>query len=302
MTKKERLKIIAIVGQTASGKSTLAVHLAKKLGGEIVSADSRQVYRGLNIGTGKMTKKEMQGVPHHLLDVVSPRRTYTAAQFKRDAERAIQSIVQKEKTPIVVGGTGFYFDVLFGAVVLASVPPNDALRKKLETKTTPQLGAMLQKLDKDRAATIDLHNRHRLVRAIEIAKNKSQISCANHPGKLKYEVLWIGIKHPREILHERINERLLTRLRQGMVAEAKKLHAQGLSYKRMRELGLEYRYLADYLQNKLSREQLIKTLETKIWQYAKRQETWFKRNKMIRWFAPNETRKIEQAVDRLLQP
>ena len=277
----QKPKIIAVVGPTASGKTSLGIYLAQKLGGEVISADSRQVYRGLNIGTGKVTKKEMQGVPHHLLDVISPKKQFTVSDFVRLAEKAYSLILTNKRIAIVVGGTGLYVDMLTGRMSYPDVPPNPALRKKLETKTAAQLLALLAKADPARAATIDAHNSRRLIRALEIAKAIGK-SPAQNPEP-KYDVLWLGLKPAQPKLEANIHKRLLARLKRGMIAEAKRLHKQGVSYKRMDELGLEYRYLALLLQGKISKKEFESQLEQAIRQYAKRQATWFKRNKDIQW-------------------
>ncbi|MCC7500254.1 tRNA (adenosine(37)-N6)-dimethylallyltransferase MiaA [Candidatus Nomurabacteria bacterium] len=272
-------KIIAIVGPTASGKSGLGIYLAQKLRGEVISADSRQVYKGLDIGTGKVTKKEMQGVRHHLLDTTSPKRQFSVDDFVKKAERTITAIHRNGGTPIVVGGTGLYVDMLLGRMSYAEVPPNPALRAKLELLSTDTLFARLQKLDPRRATTIEPHHKRRLIRAIEIA---TAIGKNPAPQTVqKYEVLWLGL-NPAD-LPTRISARLRARLKQGMIAEAKRLHTKGLSYKRMDELGLEYRYLAKLLQKKITRDQFEQELERAINQYAKRQWRWFKRNKDIAW-------------------
>lgn len=274
-------KIIVIVGPTASGKSDLAVKIAKEKNGEVISADSRQVYKGLDIGTGKVTKKEMEGVRHHLLDVASPKQTFTVALFKRKAEKAIADITSRGKIPIICGGTGFYIDSLVFDMDIPEVPPNKELREKLEKKSLEQLFKELQKLDPERAAEIDSKNKVRLVRAIEIAK---AIGKTPKIKKLeKYDVEWIGVDWPDDILKERIHTRLLKRIKSGMIKEAQNLHEKGLSYKRMEALGLEYRYLARFLKNEITREEMISELSTKIWQYAKRQRMWFKRNNEIKW-------------------
>jgi len=295
----KRTKVIAIVGPTSSGKSALAVHLAKEFDSEIISADSRQVYRSLNIGTGKITKREMDKIPHYLLNVASPQHTYTAARYKKQATKIIQHIVRSKKVPIVVGGTGFYFDALFGAVSLPEVPPDKLLRKRLRANTTAELVAVLTDLDPRRAGEIDKHNRHRLIRAIEIASFLGKVPRPSR-GRNLYDVLWIGVTHPPKELRGRIHARLNARFQRGLIAEARKLHTQGLTYKRMRELGLEYRYLADYLQQLISKDALEQMLEVKIWQYAKRQMTWFRRNKEIHWFRPTELQKINRLVSAFL--
>lgn len=270
-------KIIVIAGPTASGKSDLAVKIAKERNGEIISADSRQVYKGLDIGTGKITKKEMCGVPHHLLDVANPKKVFSVADFKKLGQKAINDILSRGKLPIIVGGTGFYIDTLVYDLEFPAVPANKDLREKLSKKTPEQLFKQLQKLDPERAEEIDAKNKVRLVRAIEIVKAIGKIPKVKKSNK--YDIEWIKIDWPDEVLKERIHTRLLKRIRQGMIKEAEKLHASGLSYKRMNELGLEYRYLALFLQNKITREEMITQLETKIWQYVKRQRLWFGRDK-----------------------
>lgn len=279
----QKPKVIAIVGPTSSGKSTLGIYLAQKLGGEVISADSRQVYRGLNIGTGKVTKREMAGVPHHVLDVASTARIYTASDFVHDATVSVRDIVQKEKIPVIVGGTGFYVDTLLGRMSIPEVPPNPKLRVQLEKKTPRQLFLMLKKKDPRRAKTIDPKNKRRLVRALEIAHalGKSPEPITSTP----YDTLWLGIKPSDAVLQKKIHERLLARLKQGMVAEAKQLHKRGLSYKRMDSLGLEYRFLARFLRGDITPEVFVVELERAIVQYAKRQFVWFKRNKDIHWVA-----------------
>lgn len=300
MNSNSHQKIIVIVGPTASGKSDLAVHLAKQYRGEVISADSRQVYKNLDIGTGKITTREMRGVPHHLLDVCSPKKVFTAHEFVIRAQQALPLIAAANKVPIVVGGTGFYIDALLGTVSLAQIPRNDALRKKLEEKTTAQLLTLLKRKNKKRFDDIlqknEQNNRVRLIRAIEVASTPSTPMSRVPLDIREYNALWIGIAPNDDVLRQKIHTRLLTRLRNGMVAEAQRLHAQGVSYKRMDQLGLEYRYLALYLQNKITKNEMIEQLENKIWQYARRQKTYWRRNKNIRWFAPNEYQKIERAI------
>ena len=268
-------KVIAIVGPTASGKTGLGIYLAQKLKGEVISADSRQVYKGLNIGTGKVTKKEMAGVRHHLLDVASPKKQFTVDDFVKRAETALKKI----EAPIVVGGTGLYVDMLLGRMSYPNVAPNPKLRAELEKKSVKQLFAQLKKLDPRRAATIEPEHKRRLIRAIEIAKALGKNPLPS--PEPKYEVLWLGL-NPKD-LQKNISKRLKARIKAGMVAEAKRLHKAGLSYKRMEELGLEYRYLARLLQKQLTQAEFETQLERAINQYAKRQYRWFKRNKDIKW-------------------
>ncbi|MBI2482397.1 MAG: tRNA (adenosine(37)-N6)-dimethylallyltransferase MiaA [Candidatus Vogelbacteria bacterium] len=274
-------KIIVIVGPTTTGKSALAIKLAKALNSEIVSADSRQVYQGLNIGSGKVTKKEMSGIVHHLLDIASPKQRFTVSRFKQAGSKAITQILQSGKIPIVVGGTGFYLDTLVNGLVLPIVKPNLELRQFLSKKTVTDLYQQLKQLDPTRAKTIDQHNPQRLIRAIEIATTLGKVPKIK--VNLNYDPLFIGLDYPDDILKQKINKRLRERLKQGLVAEVKKLHQQGLSWKRLEELGLEYRSVARYLQGKINKLELVTELESAIWHFAKRQRTWFKRNKDINW-------------------
>jgi tRNA dimethylallyltransferase len=292
-------KIIIVSGPTASGKSDLAVQIAKKYKGEIISADSRQVYKDLNIGTGKITKKEMFGIKHHLLDIENPKNKFTAENFRELGEKAIEKIIEDKKIPIICGGTGFYIEALISRENFPNVRPNEKLRKELEKKSLDELLKILETLDKRRFENIDKQNKRRIIRAIEIAKVLGKVPETNLDDS-KYEALWIGTTWPDEILKERIHTRLLKRLKMGMLNEAKKLHTKGLSWKRMEELGLEYRYMARHLQGEISKEEMISELEKEIWHYAKRQMTWFKRNQKINWFKPTEIKKINDLVKKFL--
>ncbi len=292
-------KVIIIVGPTASGKTSLSIALAKKFGGEVISADSRQVYRGLNLGTGKVTKREMDGIPHHLLDVASPKRAFSAQDFVDQAHAAIEDIASRGKLPIIAGGTGFYIDALVGRIALPDVAPDEALRARLQKKTAHQLYAQLVKKDPQRAAMMDTpserNNKVRLIRALEIASNKKRAPATAYPQKSprsdlgaypQAEYCWIGIKPDMEMLDSKIRVRLRERIAHGMINEARTLHAGGLSYKRMTELGLEYRSLAGFLQGKSSRSEMEEELYHAIRRYAHKQLGYWRRNKEIAWFAP----------------
>ncbi len=301
-----KLPLIAIVGQTATGKSAFAVSLAKQLKkhgikSEIISADSRQVYTGLDIGTGKVTKKEMAGIPHHMLDIVSPHRTYTVTRYKKDTDRIIKKLHTKGVLPILVGGTGFYIDSVLYEQTFPEVPPNPLLRKSLEKKSITELLVELKKLDTERYNTIDKANGVRIIRAIEIATALGAVpkSVQSTP---RYDSRTYGITVPDITLKEKISTRLISRIKRGMIAEAKNLHEQGLSWKRMNDLGLEYRALADYLTKNISKEELISRLNTEIWQYAKRQKTWFKRNKDIEWIDGSDLEIVLESIDFLVHP
>lgn len=280
-----KIKLICIVGPTAVGKSDFAVEYALKNNGEIISADSRQVYVGLDIGTGKITREEMRSVPHHLLDVADPKKQFNVEQFKTLAQKAIEDISARGKLPIICGGTGFYIEAVIGNISYPNVPHDQRLRKKLDYKNAEELFKMLSEIDPKFSLSLnnsEKNNKQRLVRFIEVGKKLGQIPPVSKSGSI-YDVEWIGLTAPTEILKERIQNRLVRRIEHGMVEEAKNLHANGLSWKRMEELGLEYRYLAYYLQEKMPLDKIKGLLEMEIWHYAKRQLVWFKRNKDINW-------------------
>lgn len=330
----ERNKILVILGPTASGKSDIAVSLAKKFNGEIISADSRQIYKGLDIGTGKITKKEMKEVKHHLLDVISPKKRFTVSDFVRLTNLTVVQIVKRGKVSIVCGGTGFYIDALLGDKQIPEVPPNLELRKWLEKKSAEELLEILKRLDSNRAKNIDAKNPRRLIRAIEICKALEGVpKLADNSERLadrKYEALKIGIAPIKEITHpnpslilkegakgkgyildeeklkERINKRMERWFKQGLLKEVQNLHKSGLSWKRMREIGLEYKLVAEYYTTRkkpkgtLDILQLKKKMSEKTWQYAKRQMTWFKKDKKIVWFS-SKIGLIEKEVKRFLK-
>lgn len=281
-------KKIVILGQTSTGKSDFAVKIAKQIKGEIISADSRQVYKGMNLGTGKITKKEMQGIPHYLLDIYSPKKIFTVSDFKKRADRAILEITKQGGIPIICGGTGFYIDTLVNNLDLPEVPPNKKLRQELDKKTAQELFEILKKIDSTRAENIDSKNKVRLVRAIEIAKTLGKVPPISNVGRWTSDIFKIGLTLPPEILKERIKTRLLSRIKKGMIKEVKNLHKSGISWKRLKELGLEYRYVSMYLEGILTKDEMIEKLNSEIWKYAKRQKTWFKRDKSIIWIDPRK--------------
>ncbi|MDI6820638.1 MAG: tRNA (adenosine(37)-N6)-dimethylallyltransferase MiaA [Patescibacteria group bacterium] len=276
-------KLIVIVGPTASGKSEFAVTLAQKFNGEIISADSRQIYKGMNIGSGKITQAEMKGVPHRLLDIADPKRTFTVAHFQKHAHKAIEDILKRGKLPVLCGGTGFYIQSLIDGLVIPEVKPKPKLRRELFKKSTEELFKIIQEKDKERAKNIDAHNKVRLVRALEIIDSLGKVPKIK-TNPLKAEILIIGIKKEKEILQKLIKIRLLKRIKKGLIKEVINLHnKQKISWKKLESFGLEYRYAAYYLQNKISKNEMIKKLLKEIGHYAKRQMTWFKRDKRINW-------------------
>lgn len=295
-TNESRPKVIVVVGPTASGKSELAVYIAKKFQGEIISADSRQVYKGLNIGTGKVKGEWQDGyrftgkklkvfvyksVPHYCIDFVSPKKTYSVAEFKKCAQKSITDVWQRDKVPIIAGGTAFWIDALVYDLNIPPVEPNKRLREKLSQKPAKQLLEILGKLDPQRAQTIEQKNPRRLIRAIEIAKALGRVPTAKKSSP--YDALWLGIKLSESELEKKIKLRLKKRFKEGMLDEVKYLHQKGLSWKKLYEFGLEYRLISEYLRSKIDRNELERKLEQKIKQYAKRQLSWWKRNKEIHW-------------------
>ena len=271
----QKPKVIVILGTTATGKSNLAVKIAKKTKGEIISADSKQVYKGLNIGTGKVTQNEMRGILHHLLDVVNPRRKFTVVQYKKLADEKIKEIISRGNVPIICGGTGFYIDAITKGIIFPEVPPNNKLRKILEKKSAEELLKILQKLDKSRAKNIkdknEQNNKVRLIRAIEIAKAIGKVPKIKQKEP-KYEFIKIGIFLPANILENKIKKRVKNMFKDGLLNEIKKLKKSGISQKRLAEFGFEYN------------NPTIESVITQSLKYAKRQITWFKRDKYITWY------------------
>ncbi len=281
----DKPKIIVILGQTTTGKSNLAVKIAKKIkgkdGAEIISADSRQVYAGLDIGTGKITKKEMRGVPHHLLDVVSPKKKFTVTEYQKQVIYAMAEIVKRGKIPIICGGTGFYIDAITKGIVFPEVPPNLKLRKTLEKKSAPELFKILVKLDYRRAKDIkeklELNNKVRIIRAIEIAKALGKVPPSTEVLP-QYDFIKIGLYLPPDKLKKKVEKRVKQMFEAGLLKEINKLKkpvrlgGSGISNKRLREFGFEYN-------NPTPEKVTAETLK-----YAKRQMTWFKRDKDIKWF------------------
>ena len=278
--------LVAILGTNASGKSDLGIRLAQHFGGEIVSADSRQVYRGLDLGTGKITAAQAATVKHHLIDVAEVSEYYSLAQYQRAAYSAIDAIAAAGKLPLLVGGSGLYISAVVEGYQLVDVPPNDALRAELEDLPLAQLVERLETSDSAVASRIDKSNPRRLIRAIEIAE-AGFTNAAARQNLPQYRCLQLGLTWPRPILEERIEKRLRERLAHGMIEEVDGLRSQGVSDLRLEKLGLEYRYIARYLRGELkSLDDLRLQLGIAIRQFAKDQLTWFKRDSRILWLDP----------------
>lgn len=278
-------KIPVILGTTASGKTKLAVSLARRFDGEIISADSRQVYVGMDIGSGK-DLKEYGKVKYHLIDIADPKKQYTVSQWQKAALKKIEEILGRNKIPIICGGSGLYLSALLeGYTFSESSNKLNLWRKKLDSLSLKQLLARLEKVDKKTFNLIDKNNRRRVQRALEIfyvsGKPKSE---TDQSVKFPYDFIKIGLTYPRPILNKRIYIRLKQRLeKEGMINEVKKLHQKGVSWVRLESFGLEYRYISFYLQKKMTYEEMFEKLNLAICDFAKRQVTWFKRDKEINW-------------------
>ena len=292
-------KLIVVLGPTACGKSSLGVELARHCNGEIVSADSRQVYRGLDLGTGKITPDEMEGIPHHMLDVVEPNTPYSVADFQRGAYAAIDDILSRGKQPLLVGGTGLYIRAVTQGFVFQDTPPNPALRAELEQLSARALYDRFRALTGLTLNESEQHNQQRLVRAVEKAEAGGYADAARVP---RYDVLQLGCTYPRDVLHRRIDHRLRARLDAGMVQEVASLRAAGVTDAFLEGLGLEYRYLCRYLTGQLKSEnELVDELGRAIKRFAKRQVQWFQKDEVL-WLdmARSPATQAAEAVEHFL--
>ena len=272
-------KLVVIEGTNASGKSGLGVALAAHYGGEVVSADSRQVFRGLDLGSGKITPEEMQGVRHHLIDIAEPNEFFSMHDFQRLAYEAVDDIRARGRTPFLVGGTGLYVASVTEGYVMSDTEPDLEYRAYLETMDTPKLYEMLRELRPE--MEIDEKNRNRVMRQLEKIHDGDDHSAPNAP---RYDCLKLGVTWPRPVLRARIDERLDRRLEQGMIEEVQGLLDRGASVEFLKKLGLEYRFITQYLIGEIpDRNEMVELLRTAIKQFAKRQTTWFRRDRDIQW-------------------
>lgn len=293
-------QVIVVCGPTATGKSALAVKLAQQYNGEIISADSRQVYTGLDIGSAKITETEMQGIPHHMIDIIHTNEYFSVANFQELAIKKINEIHSRGKLPIICGGTGMYIDAVIYNTQFPEVPPNEKLRENLERKTAEELFYELEQLDKDRSKNIDKHNKVRLIRAIEITTELGSVPKFKN-NTSNYNTLFIGLELSKEALQEKIITRINNRIPE-LFNEIKKLHSEKISFERLESFGLEYRFGSEYVQEKINLEEFKELLTNKTWQFAKRQMTWFKRNRDIKWFNPiNDQQKILKQVQDFIE-
>ncbi len=266
--------ILLIMGPTASGKSSRAVEEALARNGEIISVDSRQVYRGLDIGTEKITPEEMRSIPHHLIDIRNPEENYSAGDFFIDATRLITEISARGKLPILVGGTHFYFDALLKGLPIG-IDANLILREELEKLPTEELAQRVIVRDPRRASELDTKNRRRLIRALEIIDLKGEVPIRTL-SEPTYKVEWIIIDPSKEELQPRIDMRLKSALDRGLIDEVRRVH-QAVGDTRLNELGLEYKIVGEFLREERTKESLLPALSAKLWQYARRQKAWLRK-------------------------
>ena len=295
--------LIVVLGPTASGKSALGIALAQRFSGEIVSADSRQVYCSLDIGTAKVTAEEQALVPHFLLDIVQPDETYTVSQFQHAAIGAIDEILARHRLPFLVGGSPHYIQAVVDNLDMPQVPPQPALRAQLEQRSLPDLLQELQERDSQSYATIDRNNPRRVIRALEVCiitgRPFSQQRGLAHP---LYRSLLLGIQWPREELYRRIDARVDERMQQGMVQEVQDVLDAGISHERLEALGLEYRFIDRWLRGEFSsEEQMVQRLKYAIHDFTRRQLTWFHRDKRIVWIDGGDTDKMMQEAEGIVE-
>ncbi len=274
-------KVIAVVGPTASGKTGYAIELAKKTNGEIVSADSRLVYKGFDIGTAKPSFEERQGIPHFMIDIVDPEVDYSAGLYAKDAQNIISDILSRGKLPIIVGGTGLYFRLLLENYDVPNVEPDYELREELSKLTFEKLYSILAEIDKKRADEIEVNDKKKIIRSIELAKHLKK-PLSEYKKEPLYDVEWIGMNYPRDILYDRINRRVDMMVKDGLVEECKYLLEK---HGRIKNLvcTIGYQEMIEYLDGKVSLEDAKEKLKQNTRNYAKRQLTWFRKNSSIKW-------------------
>jgi len=294
--------LTVVLGPTASGKSGLGIALAQQFRGEIVSADSRQVYRGLDIGTAKVTREERALVRHHLLDVADPQEIYTVSQFQQQAIAAIEDILARGYQPFLVGGSPHYIQAVVDHLDIPSIPPDYALRAQLEARPLAELIAQLEEMDPQSAAMIDRGNPRRVIRALEVCLVSGRpFSQQRGVAKPLYRCLLLGISWPRDVLYRRIDARVDERMQQGMVQEVRNLLDQGVSHERLEALGLEYRFISRWLRGEFASEAaMVERLKYAIHDFTRRQLTWFRKDKRIMWLEGDDLVRAREEIEGFL--
>lgn len=297
-------KVIVICGPTASGKTALSIELAKKINGEIISSDSMQIYKDMNIGTAKPSKEEMQGIKHYLLDFIEPDKRYSVADFKKDAEKAIKEIIKKGKNPIIVGGTGLYVDSLIYGIEYQDIQFDINYREELEKRVLQEgldsLYNEAMQIDPQAMEKISINDKKRILRVLEIykatGKNKTQQEIESRKNGVIYDYKVFAINMDRQKLYERINKRVDNMIEHGLVQEVESLIKKYNSFPTAMQ-GLGYKEVVEYLQRETTMEEMIEKIKMETRRYAKRQITWFKKNKQTIWIEPHELQKILDEID-----
>lgn len=292
-------KVIVICGPTASGKTALSIQLAQKINGEIISSDSMQIYKNMNIGTAKPDKQEMQGIKHYLLDFVEPNQRYSVADYKKDAENAIEDILQKGKVPIIVGGTGLYVDSLIYGIEYPNIEFDENYRKKLEKRAEKEglekLYEEARKIDPQAMEKISRNDQKRILRVLEIynatGKTKTEQEIESRKNEVKYDYRVFAINMDREKLYDRINKRVDIMIQKGLIEEVENLLKKYNEFPTAMQ-GLGYKEVVEYIQGKVLKEDMIENIKRESRRYAKRQITWFKKNKQTIWIGTNDLQMI----------
>lgn len=292
--KKE--KVVVICGPTASGKTALSIELAKKINGEIVSCDSMQIYKEMDIGTAKTTKEEMQGIKHYMLDIISPEERYSVADYKKEAKNAIREIIKKGKTPIVVGGTGLYVDSLIYEIEYPNIEFDEEYRKKLEIQVEKEglenLYEQAKKIDPEAIKKISQNDKKRIIRILEIyhatGYNKTEQERKSREKEPEFDYKVYGLNMPREKLYKRIDLRVDIMIKQGLIEEVEKIYKKYSEFPTAMQ-GLGYKEVVEYLNNNLTKEEMIEKIKQETRRYAKRQMTWFRKNKQTIWLNTENT-------------
>ena len=302
-------KLIILAGPTASGKTSVSIDLAKRIGGEIISADSMQVYKYMDVGTAKISVEEMQGVKHHLIDVLDPNEDFNIVKFQNMVKSSIEEIVKNEHIPILVGGTGFYIQSIIYDIDFNNEDDNSSIRKTLEeeyyTFGADFMYEKLKKIDSVSAQTIHKNNKKRIIRAIEFFLiNNAPISLHNESQRKKsspYDYRFFVLNPPRDILYERINQRVDIMVRKGLVDEVKSLKERGLSKANISMQGIGYKEVLEYLEGDTSLEAAIENIKQNTRHMAKRRVTWFKREKDVIYVDPFSFESNEKIVDYMME-
>lgn len=297
-------KVIVICGPTASGKTALSIELAKKINGEIISCDSMQIYKYMDIGTAKPTLEEQKEVKHHLIDFVEPNQRYSVAEYKKDAEKSIEEILSKGKTPIIVGGTGLYVDSLIYGIEYPEIELDEEYRKQLEKeieeKGLESLYNKAKEIDSKAMEKISPNDKKRIMRVVEIykatGKTKTEQEIESRTHEVKYDYKVFAIKMDREKLYERINKRVDLMVRKGLIEEVQNILKKYDKFPTAMQ-GLGYKEVVEYLDGKTTKEEMIDKIKMQTRRYAKRQITWFKKNKQTVWIENNELSKILEVIN-----